>query len=90
MDFKNSSNNDISELSTEKTSKSSVITLHPCDFDPEEDDNVNSSEDSIDSSELVDDSDDEAQVITEFLILNKKLDKDDENKDEKIGYVVSV
>ena len=61
---------------TVSTEENSVIYLFPCDYDSsEEDDYVNSSQNSIDSSELVDDSDNEAELISEFVVLKKKSDK---------------
>ena len=82
MNTEISSSTDSSSLSIIETS---IITLTPCDYESsEEDDLVNSSQDSIDSSELVDDSDDEGQLITEFYIINQKLDKiDEENNEQK-------
>ena len=63
--------------------ENSVITLIPCDYDSSKENNyANLSENSIDSSELVDDSDDEAETITEIYSLGKKLDKIDEKNDE--------
>ena len=63
--------------------ENSVITLIPCDYDSSKENNdVNLSQNSIDSSELVDDSDDEAETITEIYSLGKKLDKIDEKNDE--------
>ena len=73
MNKKNSAD---SESLTVSTEENSVINLFLCDYDSSEEDNyANSSQSSIDSSELVDDSDDEAEIISEFVILNKKLDK---------------
>ena len=81
MNTKVSSHIDLSELSTEETS---VITLIPCEYDSSEENcYVNSSQDSIDSSDLVDDSDGEIQIITEIFIENKNLGKDDKKSDEK-------
>ena len=69
---------DSSERFTEETS---IVNLIPCDYDSsEEDDYPNSSQDSIDSSELVDDSDGEVELITEVYEINKKLDKIDEKE----------
>ena len=88
MNTEISSSTDSSSLSIIETS---IITLTPCDYESsEEDDLVNSSQDSIDSSELVDDSDNEAEPITELFIINKKLEKVDENNDGKIGEIISV
>ena len=76
MSKKESSNID---LLTETTEENSIITLFPCDYDSsEENDYANSSQDSIDSSELVDDSDEVAEIINEIQIFNKKLEKTDE------------
>ena len=74
MDSKNSSNNDhIVMLGKEEAA---VITLFLCEFDSsEEDDYTNSSQNSIESSELVEDSDNEAELITEIFTLNKKYNK---------------
>ena len=53
-----------------------IITLIPCDCDSfEEDDNEYSSESSVDSSELVEDSDGETEIITFFHRLNKNVNK---------------
>ena len=83
-----SSDNYLSILSTEEDV--SIITLVPCDYESsEEDDYVNLSQNSIDSSELLDDSDDEGELITEIFILNKKLDKKDETN-SKIDEIISV
>ena len=69
---------DSSERFTEETS---IVNLIPCDYDSSEEDNyANSSQDSIDSSELVDDSDGEVELITEVYEINKKLDKIDEKE----------
>ena len=83
-----SSDNYLSILSTEEDV--SIITLVPCDYESsEEDDYVNLSQNSIDSSELLDDSDDEGELITEIFILNKKLNKKDETN-SKIDEIISV
>ena len=83
-----SSDNYLSILSTEEDV--SIITLVPCDYESsEEDDYVNLSQNSIDSSELLDDSDDEGELITEIFILNTKLDKKDETN-SKIDEIISV
>ena len=80
MDKGNSLN--IDSLSTE----ASIITLFPCDCDSsEENDYANLSRDSIDSSELVDDSDNEGELISEIFALNKRLDKYDEKNNEIIS-----
>ena len=64
MNHQNSSTINLSGVSKEETP---IITLFPCDYDSsEENDYLNSSQDSIDSSELVDDSDNESQLITEI------------------------
>ena len=91
MSTKNSSVNDSSEGSTE-VEEISIITLISCDYDSsvEEDDYADSSQDSIDSSELVDDSDDEAETITEIYEINKKLEKMDEKTGEKNIETISV
>ena len=91
MNTKNSSVNDSSEVSTE-VEEISIITLISCDYDSslEEDDYADSSQDSIDSSELVDDSDDEAETITEIYEINKKLEKMDEKTGEKNIETISV
>ena len=91
MNTKNSSVNDSSEGSTE-VEEISIITLISCDYDSsvEEDDYADSSQDSIDSSELVDDSDDEAETITEIYEINKKLEKMDEKTGEKNIETISV
>ena len=42
----------------------SIITLIPCEFDPEDGyDSLSEAEDSIDSSEILDSSDDELEVV---------------------------
>ena len=80
MDKGNSLN--IDSLSTE----ASIITLFPCDYDSsEENDDANLSQNSIDSSELVDDSDNEGELISEIFALNKRLDKYDEKNNEIIS-----
>ena len=91
MNTKNSSVNDSSEGSTE-VEEISIITLISCDYDSsvEENDYADSSQDSIDSSELVDDSDDEAETITEIYEINKKLEKMDEKTGEKNIETISV
>ena len=91
MNTKNSSINDSSEGSTE-VEEISIITLISCDYDSsvEENDYADSSQDSIDSSELVDDSDDEAETITEIYEINKKLEKMDEKTGEKNIETISV
>ena len=72
---------DSSERFTEETS---IVNLIPCDYDSSEEDNcANSSQDSIDSSELVDDSDGEVELITEVYEINKKLDKIDEKENNE-------
>ena len=57
-----------------------IITLIPCDYDSfdEDDDDKNSSQNSIDSSELADDSDGEIEIITYFRKVKKNLDVIDE------------
>ena len=56
----------------------SIISLFPCENNSsEENDNANSSEASIDSSELVDSSGNEVQHITEIYPTNKKLNNTD-------------
>ena len=91
MNTKNSSINDSSEGSTE-VEEISIITLISCDYDSsvEENDYADSSQDSIDSSELVDDSDDEAETITEIYEINKKLEKMEEKTGEKNIETISV
>ena len=81
MNVKSSSNIDSLILSKEKTS---IINLLPFDYDSSEngDDYGNSSQNSIDSSELVDDSDDGAEFITEIYIFNKNVDKIGEKSSE--------
>ena len=81
MNRKSSSN--IDSITTTVEEEISIITLLPCDNDLcEEDDYTNLSQNSIDSSELVDDSDDEAELITNFIRIHKKLNKIDEKNDE--------
>ena len=81
MDRKSSSNTDTLAVAIEE--ETFIITLFSCDNDSYEgNDYINLSQDSIDSSELVDDSDDEAELITEFCTLNKKLDKMNEKSNE--------
>ena len=56
-----------------------IITLIPCDYDSfDEDDDENSSQNSIDSSELAEDSDGEIEIITYFRKVKKNLDIIDE------------
>ena len=80
MDKKISSSSN-SSVTTQDEQETPIITLIPCDYDSnEEDDFENSSQNSIDSSELSDDSDDESEIIiTSFKKLNKNSDKVDEN-----------
>ena len=54
-----------SSLSTPSTSTlDTIITLIPCEFDPEDGyDSLSEVEDSIDSSEILDSSDDELEII---------------------------
>ena len=66
-----------------------IITLLPCEYDSEEEnDYINSSKDSIDSSELVDDSEDEPQLVTQIFTITKNVDingeKSCENNDASI------
>ena len=77
-----------SEISTEETS---IIALVPCDYETsEENDYANSSQDSIDSSELVDDSEGEFEFIKEVYTINKILDKVDEKKSGKNGEFIKA
>ena len=80
MDKKISSSSN-SSVTTQDEQETPIITLIPCDYDSnEEDDFENSSQNSIDSSELSDDFDDESEIIiTSFKKLNKNSDKVDEN-----------
>ena len=56
-----------------------IITLIQCDYDSfDEDDDENSSQNSIDSSELAEDSDGEIEIITYFRKIKKNLDIIDE------------
>ena len=84
MNKKNSSVIDSSVESTD-AEETSIITLLQCEYDSSEEENdyANSSQDSIDSSELVDSSDDEAELITEFYTLNKKVEKIGEKSGER-------
>ena len=78
-------------LSEVSTKENSIITLFQCDYDSlEENNGINLDQDSVDSSELVDDSDDEAQYITEIYQLNKKLDKTDEKINEKNSEAINA
>ena len=68
------SNNYSSLSSAQSTStEDSIITLIPCEYDPEEG-YGSLSEDSIDSSELIDSSDDELETIkiNEIYKINEK------------------
>ena len=80
MDKKISSSSN-SSVSTQDVEETPIITLIPCDYYSNEgDDFENSSQNSIDSSELSDDSDDESEIIiTSFKKLNKNSDKVDQN-----------
>ena len=81
MNTKTSLNINQTPISTEEAP---IITLLPCDYDSsEENEYANSSQDSIDSSELVENSDDETQHITEIYIINKKFDKIEEKNVDK-------
>ena len=52
-----------SSLSTPSTStEDSIITLIPCEYDPEEGYD-SSSEESVDSSEIIDSSDDDLEIV---------------------------
>ena len=58
---KNASSSSTPSISTEDYS---IITLIPCEYDPEEGyDSLSESEESIDSSEILDSSDDELEII---------------------------
>ena len=73
----------IYSLKTSTKVENSVITLHPCDYDSSKENNLaNLSQNSIDSSELADDSDDEDEIIKEIYSLGKKIGKIDEKKGE--------
>ena len=88
MNTKTSLNINQTPISTEETP---IITLLPCDYgSSEENDYNNSSQDSIDSSELVDNSDDETQHITEIYIINKKFDEIEEKNDDKNDEIIIV
>ena len=88
MSNKKSTNDDILELSTEETS---IIALIPCEYDSsQEEDYANPSQDSIDSSELVDDSDDEVQFITEAYKINENSKKIDEKSNIKNCEAVKI
>ena len=80
MDKKISSSSN-STVSTKDEEETPIITLIPCDYDStEEDDLENSSQNSIDSSEIADDSDEETEIIiTSFKKLNQNSDEVDEN-----------
>ena len=63
-----------------------IITLIQCDYDSfDEDDDENSSQNSIDSSELAEDSDGEIEIITYFRKIKKNLDIIDEYSNEIIS-----
>ena len=82
MNKKRSSNTSSLQVSTKEDS---IIKLLPCEYDSSENDDCsNSSQVSIESSELVDSSDNEAQNITEIHILNKKINKAEKKDGEKI------
>ena len=70
-----------STQSTKEEEETSIITLIPCEYDSSEEDD-NSSQNSIDSSELAEDSDGEVEVITYYKRLYKNLDKIGEKSDE--------
>ena len=81
MDRKTSSNAYSLTGSTE--AEAPIITLFPCDYDSSiDDDSGNLSLNSNDSSELVNDSDDEAEHIFHFRILSKELNKKNETSSE--------
>ena len=66
--------------------KTSYNTLFPCIYElSEENDNSNSSQNSIDSSELVDDTDEGVEIISKFHILSKGLDKNDKKNVENVS-----
>ena len=82
MDKTSSSDIDSFTLIIEETS---IINLFPYGYDlSKEDDFANLSQSSVDSSELVGDSDDEAEHIIEIFKFNKKLDKINEKSSEVI------
>ena len=82
MSTQNSSNKALFLLPRKK--ETTIITLIPCDYDlSEEDDDVNLTQNSIDSSDLVDDSDDDdAEKITEIFTMNRRLYTFNENSNE--------
>ena len=83
MDIKSSSDIDSFTLIIEE--ETSIINLFPYGYDlSKEDDFANLSQSSIDSSELVGDSDGEAEHIVEIFKFNKKLEKIDEKSSEVI------
>ena len=67
MNKKSSADSESLTLSTEENS---VINLFPCEYDSsEEDDYANSSQNWIDCSELVNNSDNDVEFITNFYII---------------------
>ena len=49
-----------------------IITLIPCEFELDEDDELNNSQDSIASSDLADSSDDEVVIVKEIRSINEE------------------
>ena len=81
MSKKLSSNSN--STSSTKEEETSIIFLIPCDYDSsEQDDEENVSQNSIESSEVVSDSDDEVEMITYFERLNKNFNKVEEKSNE--------
>ena len=63
--------------------ETSIDSLLSCIYELSEEGNYeNSSEESVDSSDLVEDSYDGAEIISQFRILDKRLDKIDRKNDE--------
>ena len=59
------------------TTENFIITLIPCDFDSSEEENeksVNESQDSLNSSDILDSFDDEVEMINEIEIIRPEKD----------------
>ena len=70
-----------------------IITLFPCEYDSEEEeenDFINSSKNSIDSSELVDDSEDEPQLVTKIYTIIQNVDITGEKSCENNDVIILV
>ena len=78
---------DTKMFESSSTMDTSIITLIPCDYDSSEEDEkpVNISQDSINSSDILESSDDEIVItkITQFIKIEKNFDSIKEDKFKK-------